>query len=212
MMGARGRVPSRARRPARRPAWAPLHVPSRVGGRPRRTPSSPPSAATLPSEPPPIELGAAGPNPSSIRSFRRRMHARRGEALRSGHARPERGGASRRGPLALALRCLARSLGAARMGERAGGAHGRVALRSEGLFMCPCWLGKVHLHVLWSGLPSRRRSPSPARGPPLQVQSLAMPCVVLAEPGWIQSHSGPWSGRQAHTEAAQGPGSYLICT
>jgi len=202
--------------PAGRPAWAPLHVPSRVGGRPRRTPSSPPSAATLPSEPPPIELGAAGPNPSSIRSFRRRLHARRGSApdgpRASGAWWRARRVASRRGPLALALRCLARSLGAARMGERAGGAHGRVALRSGGLFMCPCWWGKVHLHIPWSGLPSCRRSPSPARGPPLQVQSLAMPCVVLAEPGWIQSHSGPWSGRQAHTEAAQGPGSYLICT
>ena len=209
-MGARGRVPSRARRPAR------VGASSRALARRR-------SAA-------PYAVVAAVGRDASFRTTTDR--ARRGGAeskfdplVSSAHARaawrsapvgPRASGVRWRvatRPAGACTACLRCTLGAARMGERAGGAHGRVALRSGGLFMCPCWWGKVHLHIPWSGLPSCRRSPSPARGPPLQVQSLAMPCVVLAEPNWIQSCI---QGRRVAGKRIQKlhrpPGSYLICT
>lgn len=148
------------------------HVPSRVGGRPRaraRTSSS--SAATA----------FFGPAPSRLsRSYGVWAHA------------PGAGGAesqfdnqlARQRPYVrarLALAVCARSIGCWCCW------HGcTVGSRSGGLFMCPCWLGKVHLHATRSGLPSRRgrHRPAGARSPTTQVQFPAhsrapMPCIVL---------------------------------
>lgn len=147
-----------------------LHVSSSVGGWPRaRTSSS--SAATA----------FFGPAPSRLsRSYGVWAHA------------PGAGGAesqfdnqlARQRPYVrarLALAVCARSIGCWCCW------HGcTVGSRSGGLFMCPCWLGKVHLHATRSGLPSRRgrHRPAGARSPTTQVQFPAhsrapMPCIVL---------------------------------
>ena len=215
MMGARGRVPSGARGPAGRPAWAPLHVPSRVGGRPR------PYAVVV--------VAAVGgrdaffrattdrstsrPNPSSIRSFRRRMHARRGEALRSGHARPERGGASRRGPLALALRaCVARWVlpgwESGRAGRTVGSrcAPGGCSCARAGGERCTCTYRGPGSRVA-AGRHRRRAVPLCRFSP--------WPCHVWFSPSLIGfSHAFravEWQA-SAYRSCTGPPGSYLICS